>query len=205
MLIAPLITAVLEQSLNHLLFNLNNQDAAIKSARYRLQGKCLSLTLKELSIPLVLVFSHAHVDVLSRWDSEIHCTVKTQLWVFKKLHEREQITSLIRSGELEVEGDITVLQQLLALLELLEWDPAEWLAPYIGDVAAYSISNNVQHSLSFIQNLLQKKQRYLSEAMVEEWRLAPGALEFTHFCDSIDELQRQFGRLANRMENLETK
>lgn len=205
MLIAPLITAVLEQSLNHLLFNLNNQDATIKSARYRLQGKCLSLTLKELSIPLVLVFSHDHVDVLSRWDGEINCTVKTQLWVLKKLHERQQITLLIRSGELEVEGDVAVLQQLLGLLELLEWDPAEWLAPYIGDVAAYSISNSAQHGLSFIQNLLQKRQRYLAEAIVEEWRLAPGALEFTHFCDNIDQLEYQLGRLTDRMESLESK
>jgi ubiquinone biosynthesis protein UbiJ len=49
--------------------------------------------------------------------------------VLPKLRDRQQLTALIRSGELEVEGDIQVVQNFVALTDLAEFDPAELLAP----------------------------------------------------------------------------
>ena len=49
--------------------------------------------------------------------------------VLPKLRDRQQMTALIRSGELEVEGDIQVVQNFVALSDQAEFDPAELLAP----------------------------------------------------------------------------
>ncbi len=57
-----------------------------------------------------------------------------------KLRDRQQLAALIRSGELEVQGDIQVVQNFVALADLAEFDPAELLAPYTGDIAAEGIS-----------------------------------------------------------------
>jgi ubiquinone biosynthesis protein UbiJ len=91
---------------------------------------------KEFSTPLVLVFSERQLDVLGAWEGEADCTVITRMSVLPKLRDRQQLTALIRSGELEVQGDMQVVQNFVALCDLAEFDPAELLAPYTGDIAA---------------------------------------------------------------------
>jgi ubiquinone biosynthesis protein UbiJ len=59
--------------------------------------------------------------------------------VLPKLRNRQQLTALIRSGDLEVQGDIQVVQNFVALCDLAEFDPAELLAPYTGDIVAEGI------------------------------------------------------------------
>ena len=53
MLLTPLLTGVLETSLNSLLF----RDRSMKAARQRLAGKVLRIELQEFSAPLVLIYS----------------------------------------------------------------------------------------------------------------------------------------------------
>ncbi len=125
MTLTPVITAGIETALNRILY----RDRGLKSARQRLAGKVLMLRLSELSWPLVLVFSEQQLDVLSDWQDSSDCTVITQLKSLPKLRDRQQLTTLIRSGELQVEGDLQVVQQFSALMDLAELDPAEYLAP----------------------------------------------------------------------------
>ncbi|VDY46074.1 Protein YigP clustered withubiquinone biosynthetic genes [Salmonella enterica subsp. arizonae] len=102
----PLVTAGIERLLNTFLY----RSPALKSARTRLQGKVLRVELKGFSTPLVLVFSERQIDVLGAWEGEADCTVITQAGVLPKLRDRQQLAALIRSGELEVQGDIQVVQ-----------------------------------------------------------------------------------------------
>lgn len=125
MTLTPVITAGIETALNRILY----RDRGLKSARQRLAGKVLTLRLTELSWPLVLVFSEQQLDVLSDWQDKSDCTVITQLKSLPKLRDRQQLTTLIRSGELQVEGDLQVVQHFSALMDLAELDPAEYLAP----------------------------------------------------------------------------
>lgn len=125
--LTPLITAGLETALNRILY----RDRGLKPARQRLNGKVLTLRLNEFSHPLVLVFSEQQVDVLADWQDRSDCTVITSLKTLPKLRDRQQLTPLIRSGELQVEGDLQVVQQFSALMDLAELDPAEYLAPWV--------------------------------------------------------------------------
>lgn len=107
------------------------------------------MKLKGFSTPLVLVFSERQVDVLGAWEGEADCTVITQASVLPKLRDRQQLAALIRSGELEVQGDIQVVQNFVVLADLAEFDPAELLAPYTGDIAAESIGKVVRGGAKF--------------------------------------------------------
>lgn len=121
----PLVTAGIETALNTFLW----RDKALKPARQRLLGKVLRVELKELSTPVVLVFSERQVDVLGTREGDADCTVITRLSVLPQLRNRQQLTALIRSGDLEVQGDLQVVQNTVALCDLAEFDPAELLAP----------------------------------------------------------------------------
>ncbi|MGF6192294.1 ubiquinone biosynthesis protein UbiJ [Serratia sp. 2723] len=201
MLLTPLLTGVLETSLNSLLF----RDRSMKAARQRLAGKVLRIELQELSSPLVLLFSEQRVDVLGQSEDNADCTVQTRVSVLLKLRDRQQLSPLMRSGELIVEGDIQVVQQLVGLLDLAEWDPAEWLAPYVGDIAAQGVSQMVGKGLGLLKSGLQNQQRYLAETLTEEWRMAPGPLEVVWFNEEVDATVRSVDALIARLDKLEGK
>ena len=164
--IKPLVTAGIENVPNTFLY----RSPALKTARQRLNGKVLRIVLKEFSTPLVLVFSERQLNVLGEWEGEADCYVITHMSVLPKLRDRQQLTALIRSGELEVEGDLQVVQNFVALADLAEFDPAELLAPYIGDIAAESISKVLRGGSSFLRKGLKRQQRYVAEVITEEWR-----------------------------------
>ncbi|EEP90913.1 hypothetical protein ykris0001_16630 [Yersinia kristensenii ATCC 33638] len=181
------------------------RDKSLKAARLRLAGKVLRIELREVSFPLLLVFSERQVDVLSQWDGDADCIVKTDIAVLVKLRDRQQLSSLMRSSELIVEGDIQVVQQLVTLLDLAEWEPAEWLAPYIGDIAAETIGQAVQKSSRFLSKQLQQQQNYLAEAITEEWKMAPAPLEVVWFNEEVDATARATEALTARLVTMETK
>jgi len=197
----PLISAGLEGTLNTLLW----QDSALKSARQRLYGKVLRIEIKEFSTPLVLVFSEQRLDVLSEWEGEADCCIITRLGVLAELRDRQQLMALIRRGELEVRGDLQLAQNLVALTSLAEFSAAELLAPYIGDIAAESINKVVQGGAQWLKKTFNRNQSYLSEAIVEEWRLAPGALEAAWFSEETTALARATAALDARLDKLEGK
>ena len=201
MTLTPLLTAGLETALNRILY----RDRGLKAARQRLNGKVLQLRLQELSQPVTLVFSEHQVDVLGEWQDRSDCTVITRLSLLPKLRDRQQLTGMIRSGELEVEGDLQVVQQFSALIDMAELDPAEYLAPWTGDIVAQGISNVARRGLQLLRGDMQRKQRYLTETLTEEWRVAPGRLEMAWYGEEVDALERQAGQLEQRLLQLEAK
>ena len=96
----PLVTAGIESLLNTFLY----RSPALKTARSRLLGKVLRVEVKGFSTSLILVFSERQVDVLGEWAGDADCTVIAYASVLPKLRDRQQLTALIRSGELEVQG-----------------------------------------------------------------------------------------------------
>lgn len=109
----PLVTAGIESLLNTFLY----RSPALKTARSRLLGKVLRIEVKGFSTSLILVFSERQVDVLGEWAGDADCTVIAYASVLPKLRDRQQLAALIRSGELEVQGDIQVVQNFVALAD----------------------------------------------------------------------------------------
>lgn len=197
----PLVTAGIESALNTFLW----RERALKPARQRLLGKVLRVELKEFTSPLVLVFSDRQIDVLGAWEGEADCTVRTRLGVLAQLRNRQQLTALIRSGDLEVDGDLQVVQNFVALADLAEFDPAELLAPYTGDIAAEGVSKVLRGGAACLKRGLQRQQRYVAEAITEEWRMAPGPLEVAWFAEETAAIERAVDAFSKRLEKLEGK
>lgn len=197
----PLITGGVETALNRILY----RDRSMKAARQRLAGKVLLLRLEDLSFPLVLVFSEMQLDVLSDWQGSSDCCVSLRFSTLLKLRDRQQLTRLIRSGELEVEGDLLVVQQFSALMDLAELDPAEYLAPWMGDVAAQGFSQAAWQALRRVQKQIVRRQDYLGQVLTEEWRVAPGALEQAWFCEEVTAMERSLDAFEARLAQLEAK
>ncbi|AUX74158.1 ubiquinone biosynthesis protein UbiJ [Erwinia pyrifoliae] len=201
MTLMPLLTASLETALNRVLY----RDRGLKLARQRLNGRSLAIVLAELKQPVTFIFSEQQVDVIGHWSDIPDCTVKTRLATLPKLRDRQQLTTLIRSGELEVEGDLQLVQQFSALLDLAELDPAEYLSPWVGDIAAQGMTRFFLRGFHAVRRDVQRKQGYLAQTLTEEWRLAPGPLELAWFAEEVDALSRSLNALDARINRLEKK
>ncbi|WP_340619730.1 ubiquinone biosynthesis protein UbiJ [Xenorhabdus siamensis] len=197
----PVLTAFLETTLNHLLY----RETILKSARMRLAGKILSIELKEIETPLVLVFHERQLDVLSQWSGTVDCSMKTTLPALLKLRDRQYLSSLINSGAIVIEGDMQVIQQWSALLDMQEWDPAHYLSPYVGDIVAEGINRVMKNSISFVRNTITKQKTYLTESLTEEWRMAPGALELAYFSEEVNAVANKLSDMEKRLAAMEEK
>ena len=104
-----------------------------------------------------------------------------------------------------MEGDIQVVQNFVALSDLAEFDPAELLAPFIGDIAAEGIGKAIHGGTAFLRKNLERQQRYAAEVLTEEWRMAPGPLEVAWFAEETAAVERAVDALTKRLEKLEGK
>ncbi|MGK2946063.1 MAG: ubiquinone biosynthesis accessory factor UbiJ [Candidatus Malihini olakiniferum] len=199
-LITFLLASALETALNSLLF----RECSLETARQRLQGKTLKIVLAELSVPLVLIFSENRLHVVSQWTDVVDCQLEARIPALLMLRDRQQLSSLMRSGALLIEGDVKIFAHFVNLLDLSECDPADWLAPYTGDVIAHGIEQAAQGLFHGAARLWNRQRYYLSEAVKEEWRLAPGRLEVTWWYDNVAALCNEVDTLALRLAKLES-
>lgn len=202
MMLTPLFIAGLECVLNHILY----RERGLKVARQRLNGKTFSINVAEFSMPLTLKFSETKLNVLgAEWHGESDCTVKVHLSVLSKLRERQLLTTLIRRGELDVAGDSQILQHFLALIELAECDPAEYLSPWIGDIGAQSVSQIIHCCIAFLRKDKRRQQNYVAQLLTEEWRVAPGRLELAWFAEEVEAVNHSLHGIITRLNALETR
>lgn len=217
-----LVTMCLEAVLNSVLYS----DRALKGARQRLEGKRLQLHVKDALQPLILVFNSTHIHVFTLFNadesdpapiyskhsenlnpeldpSSADALVKMPLSVLPHLRHRDQLLPLIREGKLEVEGDIELVQHFSALIELAEWDPAEFLAPWTGDVFAQGFTDFVGRTVNFFRADLAKKRDHLTDLVKEEWRLVLGKPEVKYFAERIAELEQATCKLQKRLATIE--
>ncbi|MDD1783521.1 SCP2 domain-containing protein [Enterovibrio sp. ZSDZ35] len=196
----PLVTAVVETSLNTLI----RQDGESQRRLAKLKGSVLRVRLTDINKQLIFVFSQ-QVDVLAAYEGEADCELALAISVAPQLKDKANLTKLIKQDKLHLDGDIDVAQQFSNLLNGINPDIAEWLSHYTGDVVAHTLVRGAQQGMAFLKQMTERNQRYVGELVVEEWRLAPGALEIAYFADQVDDVQSQASRLSARFDALEKR
>ncbi|MGL4381970.1 MAG: ubiquinone biosynthesis accessory factor UbiJ [Vibrio sp.] len=195
--LAPLLTALLETTLNRLI----SEDPGLIRQRQRLKGKAISLHLREWQQTVTFVFSQ-QIDVMTGFEGQADCYLALDLSILRQLREQENITQLIKQDKLQLEGDLQLAQKFAALISDCRPDIEEWLSRMIGDVLAHSLVHGVKNLADSLQQQMSQSQHHLAQVLTEEWRVAPPALEIAHFCDQVDELTSHTARLEARISQL---
>lgn len=194
----PLVTAVIETSLNTLIND--NPDLVRRLAR--LKGQVIQVHLKELNKSLTFVFSQ-QVDVLAHYEGQPDCYLALHLSVLPELREQANITKLIKEDKLVLEGDIQLAQKFSQLMTDCKPDIEEWLSRATGDVVAHTVVQSVKGFGQFMEEQAKKHQNHFGQVLTEEWRIAPPPLEVAYFCDQVDEVKSQASRVEARLALLQ--
>ncbi|EGR0235220.1 SCP2 domain-containing protein [Vibrio vulnificus] len=193
----PLITAVIETSLNVLVKD--NPD--LEKRLLRLKGQVIQVHLQELNKRLTFIFSQ-QIDVLANYEGQPDCYLSLKLAVLPELREQANITKLIKQDKLILEGDIQLAQKFAQLITDAKPDVEEWVSRVTGDVVAHSLAQGVKNVGGFVGRQAKKQQHHLAQVITEEWRLAPGPLEVAYFCDQVDDAKSDLARLEARLQKL---
>ncbi|EGQ7930403.1 SCP2 domain-containing protein [Vibrio vulnificus] len=193
----PLITAVIETSLNVLVKD--NPD--LEKRLLRLKGQVIQVHLQEVNKTLTFIFSQ-QIDVLANYEGQPDCYLSLKLAVLPDLKEQANITKLIKQDKLLLEGDIQLAQKFAQLISDAKPDVEEWVSRVTGDVVAHSLAQGVKNVGGFVGRQAKKQQHHLAQVITEEWRLAPGPLEVAYFCDQVDDAKSDLARLEARLQKL---
>ncbi|MBY8202382.1 SCP2 domain-containing protein [Vibrio fluvialis] len=193
----PLITAVIESSLNTLI----KDDPELGRRLARLKGQVIQVHLKEINKTLTFIFSQ-QIDVLANYEGEPDCYLSLNLSVLPELREQANITKLIKQDKLVLEGDIQLAQKFSQLMTDCKPDIEEWLSRVTGDVVAHTVVQGSKNVGALLSAQVSKHQNHLAQVLTEEWRVAPGPLEIAYFCDQVDDVKSQAARLESRLNQL---
>lgn len=194
-----LVATLIERILNQVLW----QDRALKPARHRLNGRVLALYIRDIQSPLFLVFSERQVDVLTAWEGAKDCQITFGLAELRELLDKQQVTRLLKLDRIDVEGDLQIVQQFSALLDLAEWDPANFLSTWLGDIPAEQITRSGKDLALNIQRFLLKAQQQASDLLQQEWKVVPNALEIAWFCEETAALENALDEVDERLKKQE--
>jgi ubiquinone biosynthesis protein UbiJ len=197
---ALLVAAAVEKLLNVLLSA--NPEARVQLSR--LSGIRVQLKLSELAIPLALQIKEQIFTVEAGCDHPFDCRITSCLSALLKLRDPNQLVPLIRSGQLDIEGDLAMLQRLISWFTLIEWDLEELLSHTVGDIVAYALVRRIRRTQRLIQQQARQQREWLRELLVEVWCLLPSRAEAIPFFQAITALQADLQRLANRLQLLPT-
>ena len=157
-----LFSSALEVPLNTLL---SLDDQSTKRLQ-PLQGKRLTVVLKELPWPLTLAFSERIDILMDQENQDADCIISMQLSTLSELQDSSQITRLIQQGKLDLQGDIQIAQHFSSLIKELDIDWEEHLSHYVGDVAAYQMAAWVKQAGGRIQQGVKRLEQRLSNAAI---------------------------------------
>lgn len=193
-----LLCGLLETGVNQL-HQLDNN--AVKK-RQNLNGTIIKVCLKTVSTPLFFVISTQQIDILSHFEGVPDCVIRIEGSALGKLQDNRQLTNLIKTGQLEVEGDIQLVQQFAILLTDMHIDWEEHLSKKVGDVLAHSLCALAKKTQLSISRQHKQVQKQTALYLTEELKMAPSGLEVAYFCEQISSLQSQTDALSTKLDAL---
>jgi ubiquinone biosynthesis protein UbiJ len=197
-LIPQLITATLEAAIN----KLSQLDPTFTDRCKPLVGKRLTAEIAELKVPLTFVVNEHRISVLSTKNEACDCAIKTSLSALKELKDPNQITRLIKNGELELTGDIQVAQSVSQLLKETDIDWEEHLSEYLGDGLAHKVASRFKNFGQLLNEKGQDFDRIIAEFAQDEGKVAPHPAQMRDFGDKVNQTRAKVDRLAAKIANM---
>lgn len=195
-----LFAAAAETALNALL----QRDPHADMRQRPLNGKVLAIEIRGWD-RFWLHFSPDAVSLLADYEAQADAGIALDLDALPRLQQRDQLTTLIREGRVDLSGDPALFNVLAILLGDMQIDWEGELARYSGDVLAHVLFREARRLHGIGCRELERNRQDLAEYLVEEIRLAPGALEVAYFCEEVDVIKRDIDVIALRLERLRHK
>lgn len=120
-----------------------------------------------------------------------------------RLLKQASSNELVAKGDIKIQGDLELAQQLQLLFKNMDIDWEEYLSHFTGDISAHQIGLMAKQLSRRANQTLRVSSQNLTEYIQEELRILPPQAEIADFISDVDELRSAVDRLAARVNNLE--
>lgn len=168
----------------------------------RIQARQLAFRLKEWPHSIVLTASHDRI-AFNQHEEAVDCRITTDLASIKLLRDPSQLTRLIRSDALQIDGDIQVAQQYSHFFQALNPDWQQNLSGYVGDAMAHKLALSLQQLRQYINQKAEVLSQDVTELAQDELRISPCSAELSAFSDEVSRLAARADKLQQQLDKFQ--
>lgn len=165
----------------------------------RLAGRQLAFQLTEFQWRLVLTATTDSL-LLNLHQEAVDCAIRADLTSLKQLRDPNQLTHLIKSDAVQIDGDIQVAQQFSSFFQQLQPDWQAKAALYLGDGLTHKLNRVLQQLSTLISAKQQALQQMSLELAQDELQLTPHRLEIEQFSAEVSQLHARLERLQHQLK-----
>jgi len=171
-----------------------------------LEGAVVKILLPPTNVSLTVQACNGQLALSSNAekfsDDEINVTIEGSLFALSRLIFESDKNSLIRSGEIKLQGDAEIASQFQSLLSELNLDWESALASIMGDIPAHFLGQKIRQGASWGKQTQQSLTANIEEHLHVESRLLPNRIELQAHFSEIDNLRLSTERLEARLAKL---
>jgi ubiquinone biosynthesis protein UbiJ len=171
----------------------------------QLQGRPICIEIKGFGTRLYMVPGANDVQLYGAYAGEPDCLVRGTPIGLARLGLAERKEDSLFGGDVDVEGDTRLAQDLGAFIAGLDVDWEEQLSRLVGDPVAHQVGQGLRSLGQWGRKSAETLTQDLQEYLQEEARLLPTNYEVQAFLDRVDNLRDDVERLAARVERLASR
>ena len=190
------INAVIEQGIDALL----RLDPETRDRLESLDGRVIAVNVTRPDVQVTLSIVGKRVNVIGSVDTPADTTLSGSLSAFKSLSSGNDA---LYKGEVSVQGDLQVGQQLQDIIARLDPDWEELLSPVMGDTVVHQFAVASQSLSSWFDRARTSFNQNTSEYLQEEAELLAPNSEISTYCLAVDDVRASADRLEARIQRLE--
>ncbi len=198
----PSITRFFAAAVERVLDSALSGSSAAQQDLKQLDGKTITLELKELPLKLYFLPKDGKLRVRGEHDGPSDITVCAASFA---LLEAAWKSDEAPPRGIEINGDAETAQTFSRLLKQADLDWEELLSRYVGDVAAHQIGSLARGLMRWGKDATVRLSQDMAEYLVYESAMLPPHHELESFLDEVDRLKSDVDRLAARLQRLGTK
>lgn len=195
------VLASVERGLNRVL----SMDPDVLRGARGIHGRLIAIELLGVQRTLYLIPHEEGIRVLAQAEGTPAVTLRgTPLALVRMANARAANRPLV-AGDVEINGDLALGQELQRLAGRLDVDWEELAAQFLGDVFARQFGNAARAVFGWQRNARRTLELNLSEYLRIEARLLPDRQEIENFLNAVDLLRGDADRLEQRLRRLLSK
>lgn len=193
-----ILAAAIETTVNQLI----HLNPAHQNTLQRLQGKIVRVEVTGLFLQFNLVAESNGLIIMSEYDGQVDAVISGAPFSLLNLSLQTQ-PNLANHPDIQIEGDIRLVQQLTQLIKQLPIDWEEYIAQIVGDIPAHQFGNAMRQCGDYTRERMTSYESNISEYLQEELKYLPAPPEVEHFLNTIDQLRDDTERLTLRVQKLQ--
>lgn len=173
---------------------------------YAFAGKAIQINASTPALPIRIVVEERQLRLTAidsaQFDLPVDATIKGPV---NKLLEQllaESPRQPIVGGDVIVEGDVQLVQDLFATVKKLDIEWQDYLSPVLGDVLTHQVGQTMTETRNWAADSRRRVQTSVDDYLKEEAKLFPHEQAVQNFQDDIDELKLRLDRIKARVDRL---